>query len=52
MHRVTPLPAFALVVGLVLLAWALLEGGRLLGVVGALLVALAVLQVVLPGRRL
>jgi hypothetical protein len=48
----TPLPALAPVGGPVLLAGALLEGGRLLAVVGGLLVGLAVLALALPGRRL
>jgi hypothetical protein len=52
MQRVTPPVALAFVVGLVLLVWAGLEGGRLLGVVGGLLVGLAVLALALPGRRL
>jgi hypothetical protein len=51
-HRLTPLPALAFVVGLALLAWAGLEGGRLLGVAGGLPVGLAALASARPGRRL
>jgi len=44
--------AILLIVGLVLLFWSAREGGRVLGVAGALLFVIATASFLLPQRRL